>query len=340
MSVFGFASLPHKRGESVPHVFSKHGFWWRLSVFPRGSLASSQKVEHVSVILDLVQSSEKQHQRRPFGGASYSIQINSKNVQTSPTHANFIQRDIVLDPTKGVLENDGALVVIVTIQLQLQLHGDLDASALKPSSLLSKMKDATDLQDITFVVEGERFRAHKLLLRALAPGLAQRAAIAENDVVLITDISLFVFKKLHEYIYHGIDRSVFLDVFEVVDLLGAAHRLECTDLKMELESLLLGLLTVKTSVFSFIFSSAHVCGLLMEASMDLIVRHWEDATKCPFWPIVAAQPVLLCKLLQHSCAVAPEKDVATLRMLLAHAGKSVDGCNKTLARRWEEISTE
>lgn len=121
--------------------------------------------------------------RRDQGAVKISCARQDPNARNCHGYRKFVRRAHLEDPTKGFLAND-TIVIRYTIELVVSSGGALSRNhgvppkpalpliPVPPSSLgrdLVKLLDQGSSTDVTFMVEGEQFHAHRMLLQARSP---------------------------------------------------------------------------------------------------------------------------------------------------------------------------
>lgn len=102
------------------------------------------------------------------------------------------------------------------------VSGNVGTSALFQK--FGNLLDSHDLSDFTFIISGERFQVHKLILNLASPYfyLLFTSEFKENENnVFVTDEDPKVFRQMLEYIYKGKLPENFPDV--AIDLYKMAH---------------------------------------------------------------------------------------------------------------------
>ncbi|OEU09858.1 POZ domain-containing protein [Fragilariopsis cylindrus CCMP1102] len=134
--------------------------------------------------------------------------------------------------------------------------------------------------DVAFTVgsSGKLFKAHKCVLALSSATLYELVLTKSNDNneesheinITLADIDETVFEKILEFIYTGKypDISKY-DEESVKDIFLTADRLDCTDLKLYAESVLIEKHLVSSNAAEMmLFADSHSFALLKEASMN------------------------------------------------------------------------
>lgn len=136
----------------------------------------------------------------------------------------------------GVIEN--------SLNLSILNKGEVDHKPLLSSQLNALLK-TEDFTDVTFVVEGDKFHAHRIILsarceyfRALLFGGLREAN--SGDEIILKDTPASSFAVLLQYLYSGAISLRNQKEEDVIDLLGLAHKY--------------GLLALQSAIGSFLES--------------------------------------------------------------------------------------
>lgn len=158
--------------------------------------------------------------RRDQGAVRISCARQDPNARNCHGYRKFVRRSHLEDPTKGYLRDD-TIIIRYSIELVVSSGGALSRATqglsskpplpiipIPPSSLgrdLLKLLDSDVHTDVTFVVEGERFRAHRMLLQARSPVfhalLSGPMREGHEGQVEIQDIRAPVFKAMLHFVY-------------------------------------------------------------------------------------------------------------------------------------------
>nr|XP_054761238.1 ankyrin repeat and BTB/POZ domain-containing protein 3-like [Lytechinus pictus] len=99
-----------------------------------------------------------------------------------------------------------------------------------------------EMSDVTFVVEGRRFYAHKIVLvtasKRFKAMLSDRMLDPQKPIVEITEFSYHIFQLLMQYLYNGSTENLHVKPSELPELLAAANHFVLTGLQLHCERLL------------------------------------------------------------------------------------------------------
>ena len=141
---------------------------------------------------------------------------------------------------------------------------------------------------------------------------------------------------------------------DAIELLVAADRFDCIQLKLFVESVLVEkFLKAGNAAALFLFADSHWCALLKEAATNRILDDADSVKKTPDWRWVRESQRLMTELLEASlederCSSAkrnrngststgdPDRwNVTSLRRKLKRAKLEVDGSREILVNRWK-----
>ncbi|PUZ70386.1 hypothetical protein GQ55_2G226000 [Panicum hallii var. hallii] len=127
-----------------------------------------------------------------------------------------------------------------------------------------------DLADVSFQVEGETFRAHRLVLAARSPvfkaELYGQMAESKASSITIHDKRAPTFKFMLEYMYHGLLPAAAADMddaalkMEFQHLYVAADRYGLDTLREMCEEVLCATISVSTLLSNLVFAEERTCG--------------------------------------------------------------------------------
>ncbi|TVU46175.1 hypothetical protein EJB05_05694, partial [Eragrostis curvula] len=144
---------------------------------------------------------------------------------------------------------------------------------------------ASDLADVSFKVDGETFKAHRLVLAARSPvfkaqlfgQMAESTATASSPVP-IEEITASTFGSMLHYIYHGVLPAAVLEttdgaccrMLEVENLCVAADRFGLDTLKQACEEILCTSVSASTVLSSWVFAEERSCAKLRSRCLEFL----------------------------------------------------------------------
>lgn len=237
---------------------------------------------------------------RFFGPDWDSLQSSSFTQKLKPNIAwgwpQFFSRDAYLaNESKG-------LRVVAEVEYEVPTippHENKQLSVQRFQSDFLAILENESSTDVTFKVEDEEIKAHKLILSArcdyfknmFASGMKE----TERNEVKISDIESNVFKELQKFLYSGIPPP-FREAISP-GLLIAADKYGLDDLKMACESDLTKNLSTENVVDYLLLAYGHNCPRLLHSSMLTFRSHFDTLDKDELKKLNETPPLLL-KLLQ------------------------------------------
>jgi hypothetical protein len=359
-----FANQHQVRGKPIetPSIRA-YGYDWILRVFPRGDKKSSKDQEHVSCFLLCAGG------KSVAPSAKFTIRCKDRMIRPSQLRVfdrhwgklNFLERTDVLE---NYLDEDGSLVIEVDIQIAVEKRNVWYPDPLqKEPSLVKLYRTSESTSDITFVVDGKEFHAHKNILSLRAETLFELTKENDDDEgKIFIDMEGEIFEQILEYVY-TVKTPEIKNEGIAIKLFLAADRFGCTELKLFIESTIVDKFLNATNAAKWLLlSDAHTCALLKEASMRL---HESDActvmeSKDDWSRVVESNRLLeeLFKFVTYKSYVdlpnsrnrnsssnntvvdGENLDVTTLREKLLEAELEIDGSRNILIERLKKYQQE
>ena len=372
----GFDYLP--RDKLFGPAAELHGVRWKIFIFPSGETAEDEN--HLSFFLERdVFSNTKEmkaditlrlvNHHQTIGGGEhvsqtakscvFGVKDEARNIHPVWGFRRIINRDIILDKSKGWL-NDGSILVEADIRIYTEEH----QPSWRPPSRLAhdflRMLATAEEADCAFIVGGERVLAHRFVLRARSPALAALCDESGADVE-IGEVTAAVFREVVRFAYS--DALSSSDAFATAEgtrvLLRAADRFGLVRLKQLAEiELATRHVSIESAADALLFAASHCCPQLKESATKLLVEHTNEAMATEGWSRLAEQSAILYALMKEICeakrpapvgdgddSCADERDrvkrlrVSDLRQKLAENGLETDGMRADLEARVLEAIT-
>jgi speckle-type POZ protein len=150
---------------------------------------------------------------------------------------------------------------------------------------LLKLLDNQSMADITFIVKGEKIRAHSVIISLASPilgAMLKQAKGSESNTLEIEDIDPGVFHQLLRYLYTGDCPE--LDATEMTEqLFLAADKYDIHLLKGECEMSLMSKVTLENVVSRMVMAHQHSAPKLLEAAMKCLVHNKDYIWSRPEW---------------------------------------------------------
>ncbi|OEU17934.1 hypothetical protein FRACYDRAFT_238364 [Fragilariopsis cylindrus CCMP1102] len=370
-----FANHNQVRGKPIktPSIRA-YGHDWILRVFPRGSPSSREDFEYVSCFLLYVGDNDVDDEPstmlsfrcKDTKRATDELHVFCKDCNNGDKrlwgYQNFLKRTDVLE---NYLDKDGTLVIEVDIQIAEERKNIWYPDPLQEEPSLVKLYHTHEsTSDITFDVDGKEFHAHKSILSVRAETLFELTNDDDNGrsrdgkIVTIISTEADIFEQILEYVY-TVKTPEIKNEGIAIELLVAADRFGCTDLKLYIESTIVDKFLNATNAAKWLLlSDSYSCALLKEASMRL---HVSDANTVmeskDDWSMVVESNRLLEELFKSNSSNSSSNssssssnsnavvdienlDVTTLRETLVYANLEIDGCRNILIERLKRYQLE
>ncbi|GLC40320.1 hypothetical protein PLESTB_001597800 [Pleodorina starrii] len=284
---------------------------------------------------------------RDAGAVKISCARQDPNARNCHGYRKFVKRSLLEDPTKGYLLNDTVLIRY-TIELVVSSGGALmrggsgsrgaaELVRVPPPCLgadLSGLLQRGEGTDVTLVVEGEEFKAHKFLLQArskffhsllnnsMREGLEGRA--------VVHGIKAPVFKALLHYVYtdnlpDGMDDGN-LETEMAQHLLAAADQMQLERLRRVCERRLVETVEVESVADTLALADGNHSEELKKVCLDFVGRHLAAVMKTEGYShMVAANPGLQAEILSTVAALGGAPDGSRGHAHIRSAGAALGG---------------
>ncbi|XP_064490387.1 speckle-type POZ protein B-like isoform X2 [Ornithodoros turicata] len=282
-----FKSRPEKQGEFI--VSPTFGgrppvpcTTWEVHVYPKGKDRNCSN--YLSIYLDLVKSAvpvsfafKALKSDGQVGKCSECVRTFKEG--TGCGFPRFLLLNHVTAPESGFLPNEELRIYTEVMLLPESIEFYTEHYSL--SSDLRELVDDPFLSDLTFVVKGTEFKAHKIILAARSPVFAAMIRHSVDKKTVITDISPDVFREILHFIYTGSAPNV----ENVADrLLVAADKYLMEDLRTRCEVSLFAQITTDNASDMLLLAHHHGAGRCFEtAVIDFIAANLKDVMKTDGW---------------------------------------------------------
>jgi hypothetical protein len=359
--IFDFLSRTENRGEYfLTDTVVVHGYPFKLMIYPRGD---NDSYFDFAVHLKYVEDDLKQFPVdaraifRSRGGLSYTLNKRTFDENRKSSRVpNFARRDEICDEF-GTL----------TINLEMYIETEKKMVWYPPSTRLdhigTKLFRSNKESDVSFTVgsSGKVFKAHKCVLALSSTHLYELVLTELNDTneeshdinITLADVDETAFEKILKFIYIG-EYPVMTNDEEksIKDIFLTADRLNCTDLKLYAESVLIEKYLVPSNAAEMLlFADSHSCSLLKEASMNAYATDPKTAMASEDgWSKLVESKDLIVELLVYTnlgrktySPVADSTasddvdslDITSLRERLQKSNLDYDGSREMLVKRWK-----
>ena len=340
--------------------FTCNGHLWQLKIYPGGSNDSNAAEGKVSVYLTHL--TEKAITTRydlmivdKFGKAKKTV-TSKKQVFTANYgwgFPDFFSRSDILDESKNIMDDNGTLAVVVSIEEE-------PTTAFVPKNpflkLMQEMLYDETSADVCFEVsaedEGAPFQssvpvyAHRVILEKCAPMLAAICG-SNNDsggvvTASVNDIEPEIFEHLLFYVYGG-RISEFDLKLDAKDIIAAADKYSIVNLKLEAEAAYVEStdISLDNAMDNLLYADSMNLALLKEAVMNFLAENeFEAAAHIDFtnFPANVVKDLLIAfgKSKKKEAGNGSKVDelatlsVSALRRKLDWMGLDVDGSREAM----------
>ncbi len=340
--------------------FTCNGHQWGVAVYPGGSL----EAEEGQVSVFLIHFSEGTIAIRydtkvidKFGKTKVDEKTTEKQVFNGSDNrgrANFISRSDILDESQNILDSNGTLTIIVSMEEE-------PTTVFVPQNALVKMvKDKFNDQytaDVCFEVgsadkkKGKKkksktsasFYAHRFILETCAPMLAAICGSSDRGGVAtasVNDVKPEIFKHLLSYVY---GKTIAEEDFKAhaKDIIDAADKYSIVNLKLTAEAAYVEStdINLDNAMDNLLYADSMNLALLKEAVMNFLAEnHHEAASNISFTdcPGHLMKDLLIAFGYSKKGASGANVDelttlsVSALRRKLDKMGENVDGSREAM----------
>lgn len=202
-----------------------------------------------------------------------------------------------------------------------------------------------DSKDISFTHGDYSIKAHSDVLERQSPHLFE-LTVGSSRVQLDPNINIEAFNYIIQHIYTVLDYdkirfslhgAVCLLKEADVSLLKEADRLECTDLKLFVESTIADkFLKGDNAAELLVLAESHSCTLLKEASIQMYLKSTTTVVKSQEWSMVKVDPELMSEIREAPALVAEYPNDTTNSSRLSFSNETVQNWDVSTLRRFLE----
>ncbi|KAL7458768.1 hypothetical protein ACHAWC_010455 [Mediolabrus comicus] len=279
--------------------FSCNGHEWFLEIYPGGNKGAAEG--HVSIFLyhhseGSISTNYQLMIIDKFGKKKRALQSPPRNFEgMGDGHGckNFMKRSVILDESQNILDSNGTLAVVVSIEEE-------PTTVFVPKNPFQEIMLGIflceDTADVCFEVvssaeakEGKQktsktsdlFHAHHFILSKCAPMLADLFNLEDNDgkivTATITDVKPDAFRDLLWHVYGGtVEEKPKANAKDVIE---AADKYSIVNLKLEAEAAYVKStkITVDNAIDNLLYADSKNCALLKEAVMKFLAENGSEA---------------------------------------------------------------
>ncbi|XP_060695059.1 ankyrin repeat and BTB/POZ domain-containing protein 2-like [Hemiscyllium ocellatum] len=134
---------------------------------------------------------------------------------------------------------------------------------MPPARLDPHFLNNKEMSDLTFLVEGKPFYAHKVLLITASNRfkmLLANKTSPENEpckCIEISEIKYHIFQMMMQYLYYGDTESIHISITDVLELLSAASLFELESLQRHCEIICTQIMNLENAVIIYCYAKIH-----------------------------------------------------------------------------------
>ncbi|XP_048463314.1 ankyrin repeat and BTB/POZ domain-containing protein 2 [Rhincodon typus] len=134
---------------------------------------------------------------------------------------------------------------------------------MPPARLDPHILNNKEMSDLTFLVEGKPFYAHKVLLITASNRfkmLLANKTSPENEpckCIEISEIKYHIFQMMMQYLYYGDTESINISITDVLELLSAASLFELESLQRHCEIICTQIMNLENAVIIYCYAKIH-----------------------------------------------------------------------------------
>ncbi|CAG5124300.1 unnamed protein product [Candidula unifasciata] len=154
------------------------------------------------------------------------------------------------------------------------------------SENFAELVETEDYADITFIVDGARFRSHKVILaarseffRALLYGGMKESQPGTTEIEL-QDTPSVAFSALLKYIYTGRMNLVEIQEENLLDILSLSHRFGFVELESSISDYLKAILNIRNVCHIYDLANIYSLTSLCNVCKDYMDRHAQEVLTC------------------------------------------------------------
>uniref|UniRef100_A0A8D1ITT5 BTB domain-containing protein n=1 Tax=Sus scrofa TaxID=9823 RepID=A0A8D1ITT5_PIG len=191
-----------------------------------------------------------------------------------------------------------------------------------PARLDPHFLNNKEMSDVTFLVEGKLFYAHKVLLvtasnrfKTLMTNKSEQDGDSSKTIE-ISDMKYHIFQMMMRYLYYGGTESMDIPTGDILELLSAASLFQLDALQRHCEILCSQTLSVESAVSTYKYAKIHNAPELALFCEGFFLKHMKALLECRAWT-----PCRTCR--------APWPSACTL-------STSPPGCEEWAAAGWAQ----
>jgi hypothetical protein len=333
-----FSDQPHAIGRFLrTPVFTCFGNKLFIKVYPGGK--KEHYGDHLAAFLVLLDTGKSIDMQCTFTVPAMNRVKTTCWCYRVSKHNNVhgVDKMILRDRLIDLIPRD-VLTIIVDIRL-LQRTPYIWSPQISMSDDIETLWNDESLKDISFVVNGKIFKAHRLILMARAPELAKLAEnVQQENPIELTHVDESTFNSFLQFVYS--DKQPAEISTQALEFLIMADSFGCKRLKLLAEAELTQSLDSLNAVDLLLFADAHSCAQLKESAIQFITKNIQNTIITPGWKKLSQCASLLAEIMEFIMETSTKNDsfvsVSEIRYLCRQNEIDVDGTKETLYRRLHE----
>ncbi|XP_069755530.1 ankyrin repeat and BTB/POZ domain-containing protein 2 isoform X2 [Narcine bancroftii] len=183
-----------------------------------------------------------------------------------------------------VSKNDAVNQQIASIFIHCYGNGPIpsipEIKRTPPARLDPHFLNNKDMSDLTFLVEGKPFYAHKVLLITASNRfkmLLTNKTSLENlpcKCIEISEIKYHIFQLMMQYLYYGDTNSITLSISDVLELLSAASLFELEALQRHCEIMCAKIMNLENAVIIYCYAKIHNAHELLSYTESYFLKNF------------------------------------------------------------------
>ncbi|KAL3804999.1 hypothetical protein ACHAWO_011057 [Cyclotella atomus] len=299
--IHNFADLPQEKGTALKSpTFTCAGHEWFLWLYPQGHSAAPEGIISVYLGSDLTSNIVVDINiiMKNKTGETFRYCYDEKDEFPRPKNNGWglrASRVAILDASNNVL-NNGTL----TFEVRIRPHEDFICRDVTPkysvADDLYNVYQDEDNADVAFKLDANVFYAHKAILKARVPELAELVEKYDTEKTFsIEDVEPEVFEIMLKNVYgKEIGGNYWED--HAKQILDASGKYGFAKLKSAAEAFHVKNLkqnfTVENVVDELLYADGKSCPLLKKAAMDFILEHSEEVVESESYAKLDESPQL------------------------------------------------
>jgi hypothetical protein len=257
-----FSNLDKERNKAFfTEKCTAHGYNWFLELHPRGDSQSNANTVYVSCYLRLDHHGDdtSTSSKPTTVWATCKIRSGEKTFVISPYGfgkdgwgwANWVERDVLLDPTNGYIDEHGTLTIEVDVDLAVENKKVWYPTITRHRQIASRINQRREDTDIVFSVNKAKYNIGVNIV-ALYPSLNDLIIGQSNgEPIELSGVDEGTFDVIHDFLHTVVNPNelAWQSFSGVKNVLLASDRFGCVELKLYAEAVLVVCLSNQSVLF-------------------------------------------------------------------------------------------